>query len=159
MSWSARPVLWPRRDAVAAVAVGLVGVALCVAAWWQASGDRAFRDELSLASLSIFGLALVFGAEATWILRGRAAVGRRARLILGSARPLDRDLPSPLAPAPSWSVPGFVAGAGLRRYHWPDCSLIAGVQPLVSGSSREHLSAGRRPCGICRPDEASGGGA
>lgn len=137
--------LWHRRDAAGPFLAGLVGVVLCVVAWWQASGDRTFRQQLSLATVSVIGLVLIVGAEAAWVLRGRAIVGRRIRALLGS-----------VPPAIAGETPVLtgerilVAGPDLRLYHRPECALAEGHGWAAAGS-HEHRQAGRRPCGVCRP--------
>jgi len=143
--------LWRRRDAVGPVVAVGVGLALCVAAWWLAAGDRQFRDQLSLSTVSVLGLTLVLGAQTAWILRGRAAVGRRARALLGAVPP--RGAAAPLATPDASAL--FVAGPGLRRYHRVDCALAAG-QGWPAATAEEQRRTGRRPCGICRPDGPSG---
>ena len=142
--------LWRRRDAVGPVVVGGVGLVMCVIAWWLAAGDRQFREELSLSTVSVLGLVLVFGAEAAWVLRGRAAVGRRARAVLGTVPDAAWAMPAPVE-----AGDGFVAGPGLARYHRPGCALAAG-QGWPVGTAEEQRRAGRRPCGICRLDAPSG---
>ena len=137
--------LWHRRDAVGPLVVGGVGVVFCVVAWWLAAGDRQFRDELSLATVSVVGLVLIVGAETAWVLRGRAIVGRRIRALLGTV--------PPRATRPVFDAGGdlaLVAGPGLRWYHYPSCPLAEGLGWPATARD-EHVRAGRQPCGVCRP--------
>ena len=144
MSASPPPPLWNRRDAVGSLSVGGVGAVLCAVAWWMASGDRTFREQLSLATVSIVGVVLIVAAETAWVLRGRANVGRRIRALLGAA-------PVATVDEPVVADDGaLVAGQGLRRYHRPDCALARGHDWPATGWD-EHRRAGRQPCGICRP--------
>jgi hypothetical protein len=45
----------------------------------------------------------------------------------------------------------FLAGAGMERYHRPDCALAAGRTGWTTATRQEHEAAGRRACGVCRP--------
>jgi len=147
--------LWRGRDAVAPLVVAAVGVVLCAVAWWLAAGERQFREELSLSTVSVIGLVLVLSAETAWILRGRAIVGQRARALLGTVPAAPSASPeAPASPPPTGDDDRFVVGPGLRRYHRPDCDLAVG-QHWPAATRREHLRAGRLPCGICRPDGPS----
>lgn len=131
-------------------------VALLVIAWWQASSHPLARDHEPWLNLGI-GAVLLSGALNGLFLMGarRAVAVRRAALYRTAslATPASPATPASRAPGAMSGprpAPKFAATPAMTRYHRPTCALAAG-KPLRLEARREHETAGRRPCGICRP--------
>jgi hypothetical protein len=124
--------------------------ALSMAVSWAGSA-RTLRvgDQADWAIVGVAGNAAVVLAALLWVLAARRMVERRlgqvlARVDVGGAA--TADAAGPTAAADDL----LVAGAAMAHYHLPGCPLAAGK--TVSLASRTgHETAGRRPCGVCRP--------
>jgi hypothetical protein len=53
-------------------------------------------------------------------------------------------------------VDELVAAANMTRYHRPACPLASGKVVQTAAVGR-HRQAGRRPCGVCLPEEVGQG--
>ena len=146
-----------------AYALGVGAVAIVVS-WYVCAGDVTFSQQVGPIDAAVAGLLVAGLGNATWLLRGRRALGERRRALL----------PDVVAPAHrvstphvGWSDPAattrgdsastnanevFLAGQGMERFHRPVCALAEGRSGLDHhGPRQEHLAAGQKPCGVCRP--------
>ena len=137
---------WNRAQAIVLVVVVVLAAFMLGLSWWGAAEEvrlgRQFRW-VAGGALSIVVLGVV---SATWILEGRRAVSRRRRRWMAEQR---RRL---AAAAPVTAAPALVAGERMTRYHRSGCDLVAG-KTLAKASRLDQERAGRRPCGVCRPDD------
>jgi hypothetical protein len=145
------------------ITVGLGGIVVAVS-WYVCAGDLKFSQQVGPTDAAIAGLLLAGIGNLGWLLHGRRALGERHRSLLpdvtvdlaqaatvGTRRRLGATSAT-ITPVPSAAVePLFVAGEGMERFHRPDCALAAGRADWTSRSRQEHVAAGRRPCGVCRP--------
>lgn len=122
-----------------------VAFVTCAGAWWYASVEPLFHEQVPAAVVGVLGTMLAAWCNVLWILRGRRAIGERLRLLLP-----DPDESASDAPQDGATIPGdaFVAGRDLGRYHDPRCPLAAG-RNWKTASGAKHESAGRAPCGVC----------
>ena len=132
---------WRADDVTRAVLGQLVGAALMVASWFEASGQVTVRGELTWLNLGLVGLIVCGVSNALWLLQGRRNVGT-ARVLL---------LPDPAAAtAAGLCTAGSdlrvtVKAPGVTMFHRPDCPLVQG-KPTTARGARNH----RVPCGVCR---------
>jgi hypothetical protein len=155
-------VLWGAEDLLRwAITVGLGGIVAAVS-WYVCAGDLQFSQQVGPIDAALAGLLLAGVGNLAWLVHGRRALGERRRLLLPDVTPDGlNQLPSvgtrrrlgsaseTLAPVAEESL--FVAGEGMERFHRPDCALAAGRTGWSALSRHEHETAGRRPCGVCRP--------
>jgi hypothetical protein len=149
--WKADDLLrWGFMLAIGAVAIGV--------SWYVCAGDANFNQQIGPADAAVGGLLVAGLGNATWLLRGRRALGERRRTLLGDgpaavqpsvrrvqeARPVSDERPSD-------SGELYVAGAGLERFHRSDCALAAGREGWQAMTRQGHQTAGRRPCDVCQP--------
>lgn len=139
------PSLWSRRQVLLTGGVFLLGVVLWVVAWLLLSGRPALPDQAGPATLGVGGAAVVLFAQSTWVLAGRRAVRARRRMLIG------RPPAGPVRDAGGPSATDYVAGQGLRLYHRIDCPLVPPEAGRIEAKPVGHMSAGRLPCGVCRP--------
>ncbi|HEY1828494.1 MAG TPA: hypothetical protein VGF87_10755 [Acidimicrobiales bacterium] len=149
--WKADDLLrWCFMLAIGAVAIGV--------SWYVCAGDANFNQQIGPADAALGGLLVAGLGNATWLLRGRRALGERRRTLLGDgpavAQPSVRRVE--VARARSDDRPGetgelYVAGEGLERFHRSDCALAAGREGWQAMTRQGHETAGRRACDVCRP--------
>ena len=137
---------WRAEDAVRLVAVIALGMALCGLASVVASGRAAVGQQLPLVCLAVAGLVVIFYGQTAWLLRGRRAVGERARHLLGEG-PTGRAGPG-MAVRSSNDL--LVAGQDLTRFHRAGCPLARG-QGWAPAPRATHEASGKTACGVCRP--------
>ena len=126
------------------VVVAVAGLLLALS-WWGAAEEVRLARQFRWVAAGVVSIIVLGVVSATWILEGRRAVSRRRRRWMAEQR---RRL---AAAAPVTAAPALVAGERMTRYHRPGCDLVAGK--VLSAASRvEHERAGRRPCGVCRPE-------
>jgi hypothetical protein len=123
------------------VAADAVGAALLALGWWAASRRVAVSDQIPWLNVSVAGMAVAGFANAGWLFHRHRLFRRRARRLsaLGSTT---------LLRIPAGS--GFVAVAGVTRYHRSECALVTG-RAVRTAARADHEGLGRRPCGLCRP--------
>ena len=132
---------WRADDVTRAVLGQLVGAAMMVASWFEASGQVTVRGELTWVNLGLVGLIVCGVSNAVWLLQGRRNVGT-ARVLL---------LPGPATPTAAGlltegsDVRVTVKAPGATMYHRPDCRLIQG-KPTVARGARNN----RVPCQVCQ---------
>jgi hypothetical protein len=154
-------VFWRAEDLLRwGITVGIGGIVIAVA-WYICAGDATFSQQVGPADAAVAGLLVAGVGNATWLLKGRRALGERRRSLLPDLPPREAastEVADEAAPSrttdetPAVTEPGLlVAGEGMQRYHRADCALAAGRTEWTAASRVEHESAGRRPCGVCRP--------
>jgi hypothetical protein len=158
---ASRRALWSAEDFMRWVlAIGAGGIVVAVS-WYVCSGDVSFDKQIGPLDAAVAGLVLAGLGNVMWLMRGRRVLGERRRALLpdpvmavasaGTVRRVSGDAGGAAAVAGDGAEAGLlVAGAGMVRFHRPDCALAAGRG--WSGATRtEHEGLGRQPCGVCRP--------
>ena len=136
---------WTADEAMRLAGMVGAGAVVCTIAWAVASSRPSVGSQVDMVSLGVGGLVLAMFGQASWLLRGRRAVGARARHLLGAGPPV------PVHEAAGRGEAGvLVGGPGLRWYHRADCQLARG-RDLDAAGRAEHEACGRSPCGVCRP--------
>ena len=129
--------------------VGLGGVATGIA-WYLASGDKHYGQQIAPIDLAVVGLVAATAANLCVLLVARRAIGIRRRAVLGEAAP------RPAAPgagsraaSPSGPVSTTIVGhPTLKQYHRSDCPMAAGKGwPMLAGDAM----TGRTRCQVCEP--------
>jgi hypothetical protein len=132
-------------------------------AWYVCAGDVSLNQQIGPVDIAVAGLLLSGLGNATWLLRGRRAVGERRRTLLPDpvaqvrrVRAVQGDIPpsdlqATHADVPAVSTEVFLAGSDMERFHRATCPLAAGRSGWTTMTRQEHLDAGRKPCGVCQP--------
>ena len=138
---------WTRADAVLSAAFIVVGTVVWIVGWHRVSGRASMAAQISPLNLAVAGMVVVGAGQAMWFLAGRRAVGARRRALLAL-----RAQPAPAAPARALQLAVSQASyvGGERFYHRPECVLVVD-RNWAPTSEREHVDAGRVPCGVCTP--------
>jgi hypothetical protein len=155
------PVLWSAEDLLRWVITVSIGGVVVVASWYVCAGDTTFSQQIGPTDAALAGLLLAAVGNLVWLLHGRRALGERRRVLLpdvGEATEPSRrrvlqereDLPSVPVGAHNEEVV-LVAGEHMERFHRPECPLASGRTGWAAMTRQDHESAGRRPCGVCRP--------
>jgi hypothetical protein len=149
-----RLTLWRVEDLLRwAITVGIGGIVVAVC-WYVCAGDASFGQQIGPANVAVAGLLVAGVGNATWLLKGRRALGERRRALLPdftapvtrrriSEAPAEADAPAHLEV--------YMAGDGMERYHRAGCPLAAGRVGWTTMTREQHEDAGRVPCGVCRP--------
>jgi hypothetical protein len=133
------------------------GAAMCMVAWYLASRDSLWSSQVGPANLAVAGVVVAGYAQVAWLLRGRRAVGARARWLL-LLEGEDQDAGRSVVGRSDEASPDrdmLVAGPGLSYFHRPDCPLAAG-RSWSGAVEAEQRAAGRAPCGVCHPVDGRG---
>jgi hypothetical protein len=139
--------LWSRDLVSRLLVANGVGCAVILAGAYEASLDTTTRNAISWLMVSLLGLAIAGVANAMWLLRCRGSLAVTTRALVDARRRLG--LPGATA-AGSANGDDWVTVPGLRRYHRPDCPLVAGrrVSRVDSATvARSDLAA----CEVCEP--------
>jgi hypothetical protein len=133
-------------------------VALAVVAWNGSATKASPTGQISWAGVAALAVAVSGAVNALWLGRARRVVGIRQRQVTARIREVgDR---YGLSLAPGTGTGGdvtLVAVEGMGLYHRVDCVLMHGRPGARAGRAPDHESAGRRPCGWCRPAPVTGG--
>jgi peptidoglycan/LPS O-acetylase OafA/YrhL len=139
---------WSRADLVR-LAIGVVTGGVVVALAWNGAATRSqLDDQTQYIVLGVAGFLVAVVAQSLWLKRGRRAVAVYATAVEATVAALVEE--PPVLPSPVTSSDGLVATGGMRHFHRPDCPIAAG-QGWSTEPRRSHETAGRTPCGICRP--------
>jgi hypothetical protein len=151
-------VLWGAEDLLRwVITVGLGGIVVALS-WYIAAGEATFGQQVGPIDAALAGLLLSGIGNLAWLLHGRRALGERRLMLLPDVADALSNEQAPAEPvvlagssSPASQDAVFLAGAGMERYHRPDCALAAGRAGWMTATRTEHEDAGRRPCGVCRP--------
>jgi hypothetical protein len=158
-------ILWGIEDVLRAGVLVLGGSLIVFIAWFRASSDAHYGDQIGMLDVSVVGVAVVCMGLVSWVLTGRRTIGERMQALLGRPLPLTTTKVVVVAGSvilePATSDPvfasanaepggGLVAVDGNRLYHRPECPLVEG-HDWPTASLEHHVAAGRTPCGICEP--------
>lgn len=136
---------WDGRGVAGFAVSTALGAGLLVASYLGVSAELRLKDQVPFLDLGVAGL-LAGAVGGVWWL---AALVKAVRLRKAAAVALVRSrFDSVETGGPAGPADGFVAAAGMTRYHRPSCSLVSG-KDVSAGSLAEHSTAGRRPCGVC----------
>jgi hypothetical protein len=122
---------------------GFGAVAMAVS-WAGAARTPRVGHQADWAIVGVAGSAAVVLAALLWVLAARRVVERRLGQVLARVDVTDA------AGGTAGADALLVAGAAMAHYHRPGCPLAAG-KPVSPASRAGHETAGRRPCGVCRP--------
>src|SRR5580698_7249234 len=135
---SNRRLLWGPDDLLRWAFAIFAGAIVIGVAWYVGAGDLSLKQQIGPTDAAVAGLLLSGLGNATWLLRGRRAVGerrrsllpdpvaqvQRVRLLRGTAsEPVAQTEP---AHSPILGDPVFLAGPNMERFHHPNCALAAG---------------------------------
>ena len=143
----ATPLATSLRSRLLSGVVVAAGFVMCATAWWNAGGENRLEDQTGAIWLGVAGLALAVLGEAAWLRSDRRALSAHRGRLLQRAAGLEH---AAVAPAGAAAGEDLVAVDGMQRYHRAGCP-IAKLNPGTAASRATHESAGRQPCGICRP--------
>lgn len=157
MKSTSGPGATPWRPLDVGIFVGgqVVGLALLLVGWIQASGELRPKGQIGSLNLGIVGAAVAVAAALRFQGRGRRAVAARRGLVSqtlkrsGPWRSVRGEVDLRAVPA-AHADAGLVSSERMTKYHRPGCQLVAG-KAVVAGGRRTHEEAGRRPCGVCEP--------
>src|SRR5438552_2417869 len=102
---------WSANDLLLLVGTWFIGAVVIAVAYGVASGRGRYQDQVGMVSLATAGVALAFGGQAIWLLRGQRAVGERCEDLLPTE---EIGVAHYRAVAHSATL---VAGEGLSLYH------------------------------------------
>lgn len=124
----------------------VAGAALIGFGWWGASGSARPAGQLNWLSVAAAGMVLAAIGHGLFLVDAQRRVTVRRLAVVGrSPRGAPEALPAPACAAPPEVR---VAVARGRRYHRPDCHLVAGKATTILAPVRV---AGLLPCEVCRP--------
>jgi hypothetical protein len=139
--------MWSIEDFLRWLGLETIGLAMLLAGWIIASGQGRYDDQIGAGTLAVGGLLVAGIGHVLWVTGGRRGVGIRTRLLrdepwLPRVAGLQAQLPD--------AEDSFVADPRLTFFHRRQCPMAAG-RGWIPQSRQEHYSAGRVPCGVCRP--------
>jgi hypothetical protein len=130
------------------LALGTLGALAIVVSWFQAAGRLRVGDQADWAVVGVAGTTAVVLASLLWVLAARRAVERRLGHVLTRLEP-NAALTPELA-VERTTREALVASPVMAHYHRAGCPLALG-KPVSPAARGVHDTAGRRPCGVCRP--------
>ena len=142
--------LWGAQELLRwALTVGLGAIVIAVA-WYICAGEATLSQQIGPMDAAVAGLLLAGMGNVGWLLHGRRVVGQRRQALLPDLAEVR--LVSAKSPLVHPTVSELlVAGEGMERYHREGCALTEGRIDWTAATRQEHESAGRTPCGVCRP--------
>ena len=127
---------------------GFGAVAMAVS-WGGSARTLRVGNQADWATFGVAGSAAVVLAALLWVLAARRMVERRLGQLLARVDVAGDPTPG----TADWTAGAdtrLVASAAMAHYHRPGCPLAAG-KAVTPASRTGHETAGRRPCGVCRP--------
>lgn len=140
--------LWRRSNRLVAGVLLVAGFAIVMAGYFGTSGTRDLDHQVVWLNVGAAGLLVAGFGVVSFLAAGRRAVGRRRLTLFGDA-PAQ---PSAAAVVDLASAESLVAAPTMTRYHRAGCSFTDG-KGTVPASRAAHEQAGRRPCGVCLPED------
>ena len=148
---------WKRWHSLAVVAANALALVLAVVGWFYSSNKTHAADQIAWLNVSFAGVVLAIAANGFFLARGRQTVRLAMPVALAATNRSTSRYPtvaSSNGSAPSHSVsPGagrLVTVAGTRRYHRPECGLVAG-KATQQATAGQFAGAGLVPCEVCSP--------
>ena len=128
--------------------LGLSASGLAVA-WWGMSGTARTGGQITWLNVGVAAVVVGGLGNMTWLLQGRRALAVRRRELLATV-----PLRGNVDPATNSVDPDAarVWVRGTSRYHRPDCAAVVG-KDVERATVARHERRGRRPCGLCSPDD------
>ena len=147
---------WSSSQVAALVAGNLCAVLLAFVGWLRASDEGQAGDQILWLNVSLAGVVVAIAVNGFFLARGRQTVRLATPVALaGVPRAM-------VAATPSLNGSGRVAGtaasqsgrvvsvSGLKRYHRPECALVAG-KAVEAAQSASFAGSGLLPCEVCEP--------
>jgi hypothetical protein len=150
-------VPWRVGDLTLTCALSTVGALAIVGAWFGCSGSLSATTEERWLAVGIIAAVVAGVGNGLWLLAGHRAVRQRSRAVTSRLLQLAdpaTDLQTLVEPAARPVSVGLVATSAMGHYHRGDCHLVHG-KDVRHQNTAQHVKAGRRPCGMCRPDEVA----
>jgi hypothetical protein len=143
---------WRVGDLVRALARLLLGLIVIIVAWAGASGTLVWRQQIIWTAVGAGGVMVASSGVFMWLLSGFGMVSRERREIrLGlTARRRPAPMEAQAGHSESAGADTVVWGAGMRRYHLPNCDVVKGKPVMILGREECHRR-GLVPCGMCQP--------
>jgi hypothetical protein len=143
--------LWRRSNQLLAGVLLLLGFVVLMVGYAGTSGTRDLDEQVVWLNVAAAGLLVGGFGVVSFLAAGRRAVGRRRLTLFGDVPTADERRGA----ADLLDAGSLVAAPTMTRYHRPGCPFVEN-KDVAPASQAAHERAGRRPCGICRPE---GGGA
>lgn len=151
----ARPEPWGRGDAVLTLVLAGLGLVGLVIGWFGISGTVDLDAQMRWLAFGITALIVGGAGMVLWLLAGLRSITDLKREVLTE---IEARLPGPPAAAAAEApAAGFGTVPGMRRYHHPQCTMLAGKDASWA-DAKAHTAAGLQPCGICLPVPRAAGG-
>ena len=142
---AARPEPWVRGDALVTAVLAALGLVGLVIGWVGISGTVDLDSQMRWLAFGITALIVGGAGMVLWLLAGLRAVTDLKREVLTE---IEARLPVAAQAAAPAAVAGFGTVPGMRRYHHPRCTMLAGKDATWADATA-HAAAGLQPCGIC----------
>lgn len=134
---------WRRPDSVWGAAWVLVAAALALLALLGSRHRDHVDGQVVFINLAALGCGALLVGHAGWLLRGRAAIAARRRVLLEHQQELYAELRASRAAAPP-AFDGFVVVVDGTMAHRSGC-------PLTTGRQTQTAPPGLTECGVCAP--------
>jgi hypothetical protein len=140
-----RPEPWGRGDALLTALLTGLGLVGLVIGWYGISGTVDLDSQMRWLAFGITALIVGGAGMVLWLLAALRSVTDLKREVLTE---LEARLPAAAVAAAPAAVTGFGTVQGMRRYHHPQCTMLAG-KDVRWADAKAHAAAGLAPCGIC----------
>lgn len=155
-----RRVPWAPEDGLRALAISGVCAAALAIVWVGASGEAIFNKDTGWLTAGVAILLVQLYGLASFVTRGRRAIGLRRSRLLPDALAGEVILSSSSAWLSSSSEGGssdarnggVVVVPGIDLFHMDGCPMTAG-RATVRQAPAKAQGSGLRPCNICHIDE------
>jgi hypothetical protein len=133
-----------------------LAVLLVFVGWLRVSSEGHAGDQIAWLNVSFAGAVVAIAANGFFLARGRQTVRLATPVALaGTTRSGSAAAPvsaNGSAAALSAGTPSgrVVAVSGLKRYHQPECALVAG-KAVEQAQAASFAGAGLIPCEVCQP--------
>lgn len=149
---------WSSSQFAALMGGNALAVLLAFVGWLRASSEGRADDQILWLNVSFAGVVLAIGVNGFFLARGRQTVRSAMPVALAGVHRSGAQFGSVGSPNGTGPVQSagasrsgrFVAVAGLKRYHRPDCALVSG-KAVEEALADSFAGAGRVPCEVCEP--------